>query len=271
MAAVTNVTLSWNIPPLRLDRAQRQAMHRGGGICFAFALIATSPMSFVLPATTRASLAVFGISARFPVHRIYCIGRNYAEHAREMGAAVDRSQPLFFMKPADAIVTDGADVAYPMATGDLHHEVEMIVALGSGGRGIAPEHALDCVFGYGVGIDLTRRDLQAAAKAKGNPWDAAKGFDQSAPVSALQPVATIGHPLRARLSLDVDGERRQEADIHDMIFDVAEVINELSKLWHLQAGDLIFTGTPAGVSALERGNRVRAELEGVAAFETHIV
>ncbi len=150
-------------------------------------------MSYVIAVASPASVAVAGSDARFPVHRIYCIGRNYVDHAKEMGAAVERTQPMFFMKPADAIVTDGADVAYPSATHELHHEVEMVVALRSGGGDIPVERALDCVFGYGVGLDLTRRDLQAAAKTKGHPWDVAKGFDHSAPLSTIHPVAAVGH------------------------------------------------------------------------------
>ena len=216
------------------------------------------------------SLAIAGSSARFPVHRIYCVGRNYAEHAKEMGAAVERGTPMFFMKPADAIVADegsGVIVPYPSATQELHHEVEMMVALGRGGRDIAPGDALDCVFGYGVGLDLTRRDLQAAAKAKGHPWDAAKGFDASAPASVLVPVARCGHPRRGALTLQVNGEPRQHGDIGDMIFDVASIIHELSKLWTLAPGDLVFTGTPAGVAALARGDRFRAELEGIVALD----
>lgn len=216
------------------------------------------------------SLAIAGSSARFPVHRIYCVGRNYAEHAREMGAAVERGSPMFFMKPADAIVADegaGVLVPYPSATQELHHEVEMIVALRSGGSSLSVEQALDCVFGYGVGLDLTRRDLQAAAKAKGHPWDAAKGFDASAPASVLVPVARCGHPRRGALTLQVNGEPRQHGDIGDMIFDVASIIHELSKLWTLAPGDLVFTGTPAGVAALARGDRFRAELEGIVALD----
>lgn len=228
-------------------------------------------MPFAIPAPPQPSVPVQGSAERFPVRRIYCIGRNYAEHAKEMGATVDRTQPMFFLKPADAIVTDGAGIAYPPATQDLHHEVEMVVALAQGGRDIPASSALDHVFGYGVGLDLTRRDLQAAAKAKGHPWDAAKGFDQSAPVSALRRAAEIGHPRHARLSLDVNGERRQQTDIDDMIFDVAAIIHELSKLWTLAPGDLIYTGTPAGVAALHRGDQVRAELEGVAVLEARIV
>jgi len=228
-------------------------------------------MSYIIDPPRIASLPVIGSSARFPVHRIYCIGRNYAEHAKEMGAVVDRAQPVFFCKPADAIVTDGADVAYPPATADLHHEVEMIVALAHGGRDIAPDRALDCVFGYGVGLDLTRRDLQATAKAKSLPWDSSKAFDQSAPVSALRTVAQIGHPQQAHLALSVNDAMRQQADIAEMIFRVPEIIAELSKLWELAPGDLIFTGTPAGVAALQRGDRFRAELGDIAACEGRIV
>jgi len=228
-------------------------------------------MSFVITAPGTPGIAVAGSDARFPVRRIYCIGRNYAEHAKEMGATIERSQPMFFMKPADAIVVDGADIPYPSATTELHHEVEMIVALARGGRDIARERALDCVFGYGVGLDLTRRDLQAAAKAKGHPWDAAKGFDASAPVSTLRRVEDIGHPRTAQLGLDVNGERRQQTDIAEMIFDVAAIIHELSKLWTLASGDLVFTGTPAGVAMLRRNDHVHAWLEGVADLEARVI
>ena len=228
-------------------------------------------MSFVIDVPVPPSLPIAGSNARFPVRRIYCIGRNYAEHAREMGAEAPRTQPMFFMKPADAIVTDGADVPYPSATQELHHEVEMVVALMQGGRDIAPEKALDCVFGYGVGLDLTRRDLQAAAKAKGHPWDVAKGFDHSAPVSALRPAREIGHPQDLRLSLEINGELRQQASTADMIFPLAAIVAELSKLWELAPGDLVFTGTPAGVGPLSRGDRVRAELAGVAVLEARVV
>jgi fumarylpyruvate hydrolase len=175
------------------------------------------------------------------------------------------------MKPADAIVTDGGDVPYPSATSDLHHEVEMIVALASGGRDIPVDRALEHVFGYGVGLDLTRRDLQAIAKTKSLPWDSSKGFDASAPVSALRRAADMRHPRAARLTLSVNGTLRQRADIADMVFSVAEILHELSKLWELGAGDLVFTGTPAGVAALARGDRFRAELEGIATLDGRIV
>jgi fumarylpyruvate hydrolase len=205
------------------------------------------------------------------VHRIYCIGRNYADHAKEMGATADRAQPVFFLKPADAIVAEGGEIPYPSGTADLHHEVEMIVALASGGRDIPVERALDHVFGYGVGLDLTRRDLQAAAKAKGLPWDAAKAFDRSAPVSALRRADEIRHPRTGRLTFSVNGTLRQRADIADMLMTVPEILHELSKLWELVPGDLVFTGTPAGVAALARGDRFRAELEGIAALEGRII
>lgn len=228
-------------------------------------------MSFVFDPPAVPSLPVQGSDARFPIHRIYCIGRNYADHAKEMGAqAVSRANPVFFMKPADAIVPEGGEVPYPSVTHELHHEVEMVVALAKGGRDIDAGHALDCVFGYGVGLDLTRRDLQAAMKAKGLPWDVAKGFDASAPVSLLRAAAEIGHPAHGRLSLGVNGTTRQDTDIADMIFPVPEIIAELSKLFELKAGDLIFTGTPAGVGPLLRSDRFRAELQGVAVLEGHI-
>ena len=208
---------------------------------------------------------------RFPFHRIYCIGRNYADHAREMGAAVDRGNPIFFAKPADAIVIDDGDVPYPSATAELHHEVEMVIALASGGRDIPVEHALEKVYAYGIGLDLTRRDLQATAKKNGSPWDTAKGFDCSAPVSSLHRASDIGHPANAEISLHVNGTLRQQADIADMVFSVAEIIHELSKFYELTSGDLIFSGTPAGVASLSRGDRFRAELHGIAILEGRII
>ncbi|MGH8114020.1 MAG: fumarylacetoacetate hydrolase family protein [Rhodanobacteraceae bacterium] len=229
-------------------------------------------MPFLFDPPAIPGLPITGSDTRFPVHRIYCIGRNYAEHAKEMGAqAVSRANPVFFMKPADAIVPGGGAVPYPSATHELHHEVEMTVALSKGGRDIDPARALDCVFGYGVGLDLTRRDLQAAMKAKGLPWDVAKGFDASAPVSALRAASEIGHPAHARLSLEVNGELRQATDIADMIFPVAEIVAELSKLFELKPGDLIFTGTPAGVGPLLRGDAFRAALQDIAVLEGRMV
>ena len=228
-------------------------------------------MDYVFAPHAPASVPVVGRRECFPVHRIYCVGRNYAEHAREMGAAVERGTPMFFMKPADALVIDGADVPYPPITQDLHHEVEMVLALGRGGRDLDAAAALDCVWGYGVGLDLTRRDLQAAAKAKGHPWDVAKGFDASAPISALRAVSEIGHPRAARLRLTVNGELRQEGDIADMLFGVADIVRELSKLFTLMPGDLVYTGTPAGVAALQRGDAFVATLDGVGECRGRIV
>ena len=228
-------------------------------------------MTYAIAPHAQPCIPVAGSDLRFPVHRIYCIGRNYAEHAREMGSEVERANPIFFAKPADAIVIDNDDVPYPPATSDLHHEVEMIVALCDGGRDIPVERALEHVYAYGVGLDLTRRDLQLAAKSKGNPWDVAKGFDDSAPVSALHRVSDIGHPAHCQLRLSVNGTLRQQADIDLMIFSVAEIIHRLSKLYTLKSGDLIFTGTPAGVAALAHGDRFHAELDGVAALEGRIL
>lgn len=228
-------------------------------------------MTYAIDPPAIPSLPVIGSDQRFPIRRVFCIGRNYAEHAREMGASVDVSAPMFFCKPADAVVSDGADVAYPQATSDLHHEVEMVVALGAGGRDIAPDAALDLVWGYAVGLDLTRRDLQAQAKAKGHPWDVAKGFDHSAPVSALRR-ASAGHPAAdSMLRLQVNGELRQQTALGDMVHDVPHIIAALSTLFELKAGDLIFTGTPAGVAALQRGDRFHAELAGIAELTGRVV
>ena len=226
---------------------------------------------YPFPAPPIPTVAIDGSEARFPVHRIYCIGRNYADHAKEMGSAVDRANPIFFCKPADAVVADGSKIPYPPGTTDLHHEVEMVVALQSGGSNIAAQDALRHVFGYAVGVDLTRRDLQAKAKEKGNPWDTAKAFDRSAPISALRPSRKIGNPLRGKLELEVNGQLRQSGDISDMIFGVPQIIQALSKLFELTAGDLIFTGTPAGVAALARGDWFKARLEGIAELHGAIV
>ncbi len=197
----------------------------------------------------------------FPVRRILCVGRNYAAHRREMGGD-DREPPFFFAKPADAVATPGAAVPYPSATADLHHEVELVVALSDGGEDVSPERAMSLIYGYAVGVDLTRRDLQAAAKSKGQPWDAAKGFDASAPISAIQ--RCPGGPVPSgRIRLSVNGQVRQDADIADMIWSVPEVIAQASRLWRLEPGDLIFTGTPEGVGPVQRGDRVEGTVEGV--------
>jgi fumarylpyruvate hydrolase len=228
-------------------------------------------MEYVIAPPLKPSLPIIGSAQRFPIRRVFCIGRNYAEHAREMGATVDKTAPMFFCKPADAVVADGADVPYPTATADLHHEVEMVVALGAGGRELDPAAAAALVWGYGVGLDLTRRDLQAQAKAKGHPWDVAKAFDHSAPVSTLRPAAQAHVDATTVLRLHVNGELRQQASLGDMIHDVPHIIAALSQLFELQPGDLIFTGTPAGVAALQRGDRFHAELAGVAELAGRIV
>ncbi|WP_426010701.1 fumarylacetoacetate hydrolase family protein [Caulobacter sp. DWR2-3-1b2] len=217
---------------------------------------------FAFPPPAPPTVPVEGSDAVFPVRRILCVGRNYAAHRREMGGD-DRDPPFFFAKPADAVVvlTAPGKVPYPPATHDLHHEIELVVALKSGGANIAVEAAMDHVFGYAVGVDLTRRDLQAAAKAKGQPWDAAKGFDASAPITAIRPIdqASVDGAIR----LSVNGQERQLGQIADMIWTIPEVIAEASKLWTLMAGDLIFTGTPEGVAAIGRGDTVTGEVEGV--------
>lgn len=228
-------------------------------------------MRYAVTTPDQPSLPIIGSEQRFPIRRVFCIGRNYAEHAREMGASVDKAAPMFFCKPADAVVGDGADVPYPSATGDLHHEVEMVVALKAGGRDIPAERAAELVFGYGVGLDLTRRDLQAQAKAKGHPWDVAKAFDHSAPISALRAAAEASIDADTVLRLHVNGELRQQASLGEMVHDVPHIIAALSRLFELKAGDLIFTGTPAGVAALQRGDRFHSELVGVAELHGRIV
>jgi fumarylpyruvate hydrolase len=220
-------------------------------------------MSFVLPAPPLASVAVAGSGEFFPVRRIYCVGRNYAAHAREMGHDPDREAPFFFSKPADAVVENGSAIDYPMATRDLHHEIELVAALGGGGANIAEADALSHVWGYGVGLDMTRRDLQGEAKEKGRPWDTGKAFDDSAPISALRPAAEIGHPAAGRIWLEVNGEIRQDSDLTHLIWNVSETIAYLSRLFVLRPGDLIFTGTPAGVAAVGPGDRLEGGVEGV--------
>jgi len=226
------------------------------------------PMSaYVIDAAERPSVEVEQSSARFPVRRVFCVGRNYADHAREMGADPDREPPFFFTKPADAIVPASGTVAYPPLTNDLHHEIELVVAIGKDGRSIDPADALSHVWGYGVGVDLTRRDLQAEAKKLSRPWDWAKGFDASGPVTPLRAAAATGHPATGRIWLAVNGDTRQQGDLADMIWAVPDVIAYVSRSVELKAGDLIFTGTPAGVGALQPGDRVTGGVDGVATFE----
>lgn len=227
------------------------------------------PPAYAVTPQPRPGLNVRGSRLRFPVHRIYCVGQNYRAHAREMGADPDREPPCFFTKPADAAHQE-ATVAYPPRTADLHHEVELVVALGSGGRDIGVSSAVESVFGYAVGVDLTRRDLQLTAKAAGWPWDTAKAFDHSAPVSVIRPVAEVGHPSDGVIELSVDGVQRQRGDLADLIWSVPEVIAELSTYFELKAGDLIFTGTPEGVGSLSPGARVTASIEDVGRLEFEI-
>ncbi|PXA96905.1 fumarylacetoacetate hydrolase [Nostoc sp. 3335mG] len=205
----------------------------------------------------------------YAVRRVYCVGRNYAEHIREMGNDV-RDPPFFFAKPADAVVVGARAIAYPPKTEDFQHEVELVVAIGRDGADIAPENALDHVYGYACGLDMTRRDLQALAKKAGRPWDMAKGFDESAPIGSIEPVSTIGHPTRGAITLTVNGTERQRGDLADQIWDVAETIAHLSAFVTLRAGDIIMTGTPAGVSAVTRGDVLEGRIEGVGTVRTVI-
>jgi fumarylpyruvate hydrolase len=227
-------------------------------------------MSFAFTPSAIPSVKVQDSAARFPVHRIYCVGRNYAEHAREMGSDPTREPPFFFSKPADAVVPNNTPVPFPPRTQNFHHEVELVIAIGKGGRNIPPTNALDHVFGYAVGNDLTRRDLQKQAKDAGKPWDVSKGFDLSAPIAAIRPVSAQGHITHAAIWLKVNGELRQQANVADMIWSVSEIIAELSTLFELQPGDLVFTGTPAGVSALKKGDRIEAGIEGLETLSTTI-
>lgn len=233
-------------------------------------------MAFVVPPQSPVALPIAGSAHVFPVRRVYCVGRNYADHAREMGAADQaegREPPFFFMKPGDAVVggTGEITVVYPPATANLHHEVELVVALGSGGANVAVDVAASLIFGYAVGIDLTRRDLQARAKEKGHPWDMAKGFDQSAVCGPVRPAAVIGQLAGGRIHLAVNGEVRQDGDLSAMNWKVADVIANLSTLVHLEAGDLIYTGTPAGVGAIVPGDVLEAAIDGVGTLRARIV
>jgi len=218
--------------------------------------------AFVFPPPTPASVAVAGSDQRFPVHRIYCIGLNYADHVREFGRDPERSPPVFFMKPADAVVDNGVAVPYPPATTNFHYEIELVVALARGGRDVAAQDALGLVFGYAAGNDLTRRDLQKAAKERGEPWDTSKGFDFAAPVAAIRP-AGAGHVSRGRIWLSVNGAVRQESDVSRMIWDVPQIIATLSRLYELRGGDLIFTGTPAGIGAVKPGDVLEGGVAGL--------
>ena len=220
------------------------------------------PVAVVIPTST---------GGLFPVRRIYCVGRNYADHAREMGSDPDREPPFFFSKPADSVLTEGADLPYPPGTAALDHEIELVVALRSGGADIPVESALDHVWGYAVGLDMTRRDLQAEAKKAGRPWDMAKGFDHSAPIGLLVPAAQVTTPDRGAITLQVNGTLRQQGDLSQMLWSVAESIAYLSRFIRLAAGDLIFTGTPAGVGKILRGDLLEGAVEGIGTVRTRVI
>ena len=231
-------------------------------------------MQFVIEAPLQASVPVAGSSAVFPVHRIYCVGRNYVEHAQEMGHT-GREAPFFFMKPADAVlpVPQGmvGQMPYPGMTGDLQHEIELVAAIGKGGRDIAAADAMDHVWGYAVGLDMTRRDLQGEAKKLGRPWCTGKGFDLSAPIGPIHPCAAVGAIAQAGITLTVNGKLRQGSTINKLIWSIAETIEHLSKYYELQPGDLIFTGTPAGVAAVCAGDLLEGEISGLGTLQVRIV
>lgn len=215
-------------------------------------------MSFAFEPAERTSLPITGTSLHFPVHRVYCVGRNYAEHVKEMGGEVGRDPPFFFAKPPDALVTDGR-FPYPTVSTDVHHEIELVVALGPDAK----------IFGHAVGLDMTRRDLQAAAKKLSRPWEVAKGFDHSAPIGAIVPGTSA--LTSGAITLDVNGKRRQTGDISEMIWSITEIITELGRLFTLKPGDLIFTGTPSGVGPVLRGDRLHAEIAGVGTLDVDVV
>ena len=223
-------------------------------------------MSYVIPPAAPASVPVVGRAERFAVHRIYCVGRNYAEHAREMGFT-GREPPFFFMKPADAVLPvaqgETGHLPYPTLTQDLHHEIELVVAMGKGGRNIAAADAMQHIWGYAVGLDMTRRDLQAEAKKQGRPWCIAKGFDASAPIGPITPAAQAGNVQQAAIWLQVNGADRQRSNVSQLIWNIAETIEHLSQAWELRPGDLIFTGTPEGVNAVARGDVLEGGIDGL--------
>jgi len=227
-------------------------------------------MSYAVPAGPVVTLPVVGSDETFPVRRIWCVGRNYAAHAREMGSDPDRDPPFFFAKPTDAIVQNGDPIPYPAGTKNLHHEIELVVAIGKAGSKISEAQALDHVFGYAVGLDMTRRDIQNAAKDAGRPWEMGKSYDYSAPCSAIQPVSKIGHPKKAAIWVKVNGEPRQSSNISFLIWSVAESIAHLSQLVDLHPGDLIYTGTPEGVAAVVAGDVMEGYIDGIGDLKTPV-
>jgi fumarylpyruvate hydrolase len=227
-------------------------------------------MNFVIPAPPIASVEVTGTDDRFPVRRIYCIGRNYLAHRKEMGHD-DRKPPFYFQKPADALLASGGEFSYPPQTENVHFEIELVVAIAKGGVDIPVENALDHVYGYGLGIDMTRRDLQSQAKKDGRPWDSAKGFDHSAPISPIRPASEIGHPDSGRIWLAVNGEIRQDSDLNLQIWNVQEGISHLSKLYQVAPGDLIYTGTPDGVGPIKPGDLITAGIDAIGELEITVI
>ncbi|MDV4166945.1 fumarylacetoacetate hydrolase family protein [Rhodovulum sp. FJ3] len=227
-------------------------------------------MALVFPPQDTPTVAVADSDDRIPVRRIFCIGRNYAAHAREMGRDPDREPPFFFLKPADAVVEDGATIPYPPQTENFHYEAELVAVIGKGGVNIAEADALDHVWGYGVGNDLTRRDLQLIAREQGRPWDLGKGFDRSAPIAPIHPVSKVGHPSKGSIKLTVNGEVKQDADLSELIWSIPEMISILSHSMELKAGDVIMTGTPAGVGPLVPGDVCVVTIEGVGELTTTI-
>lgn len=227
-------------------------------------------MAYLFEPSPIPTLPIAGSDKLFPVRRIYCVGRNYAEHAREMGHDPNKEPPFFFQKSADTLLTSG-DFPYPDKTNDLHFEIELVVALKSGGVNIAPEKAMTHVYGYAVGLDMTRRDLQGQMKKLGRPWEIGKSFEKSAPCTAIQPADKIGHPAKGAIWIDVNGERRQTGDLADMIWDIPNQIAFLSGLFELRAGDLIFTGTPAGVGSVKRGDKMHGHVDGVGELRVAVI
>ena len=227
-------------------------------------------MTLLFPASPTVTVPIRGESTQMPIHRIYCVGRNYEDHAKEMGFT-GREPPFFFMKPANSIVADGKDMQYPNLSNDVHHEIEMVVAIGKGGVNIPADKALEHVYGYGVGLDMTRRDLQGEAKKMGRPWDTGKAFDQSAPCAAITPAAQFGHPNKGVVKLLVNGEVRQEGNLNQLIWNIPDTIAYLSTLFTLEPGDLIMSGTPAGVGPVKKGDVLEGSVEGLTPLKIKIV
>jgi fumarylpyruvate hydrolase len=231
-------------------------------------------MSYVIKPWDLPSLPIAGSSERFPVRHIYCVGRNYAEHAKEMGGDAAKEPPFFFTKPADAVVPvagpDVASVHYPLATKNYQHELELVAAIGTAGDRLAPEQAQSIIYGYAVGLDMTRRDLQIEMREKKRPWDLGKSFAEAAPIGPVHPVATVGHPSRGRIALDVNGETRQQGDLSAMIWDVPHILHFLTQYYELLPGDLVFTGTPAGVGAVVSGDLLVGRIEGLGTLSVRI-